>query len=104
MYEGIDLSKLGAEIESFVDFFDENKALFSKNVLTQPLVPYDVHLLTKAYINSKYGFSLETEPAEVRALETYQNLINSIPDEKEKSVSTEFGVEFKYFDSKDLKG
>lgn len=104
MYEGIDQAKLGDEIERFVSFFDENKQLFSKNVLTEPLVPYDVHLLVKSYINSKYGFSLETEPKEIRALEAYQKLIGSIPDEKEKTLKTEIGVDFKYFDSADLNG
>lgn len=104
MYEGIDQAKLGGEIERFVSFFDENKQLFSKNVLTEPLVPYDVHLLVKSYINSKYGFSLETEPKEIRALEAYEKLIGSIPDEKEKTLKTEIGVDFKYFDSADLNG
>ena len=69
MYEGIDQAKLGEEIENFVSFFDENKQLFSKNVLTEPLVPYDVHLLAKAYINSKYGFGHEnltlTHPTDI---------------------------------------
>jgi antirestriction protein ArdC len=104
MYEGIDQAKLGEEIENFVSFFDENKELFSKNVLTQPLVPYDIHLLCKSYINSKYGFSLETEPQEIRAMEGFEKLIHSIPDSKEKSVMTSLGLNFEYFDSTDLKG
>ena len=104
MYEGIDQAKLGEEIENFVSFFDENKMLFSKNVLTTPLVPYDIHLLCKAYINSKYGFSLETEPEEIRAMEGFEKLINSLPDSKEKPITTSLGLDFEYFDSADLKG
>ncbi|KOP51989.1 hypothetical protein OX88_24610 [Pseudomonas coronafaciens pv. porri] len=104
MYEGIDQAKLGDEIESFVAFFNDNKELFSKNVLTEPLVPYDVHLLSKAYINSKYGFSLETEPSEIRALGAYEKLIASIPDDKETKFTTESGLNFEHFDSKAMKG
>lgn len=104
MYEGIDQAKLGEEIENFVSFFDENKQLFSKNVLTEPLVPYDVHLLAKAYINSKYGFGHENEPDEIKALGAYEKFISTIPDDKETSLETSLGMKLEYFDAKELKG
>lgn len=104
MYEGIDQAKIGDEIERFVSFFDENKALFSKNVLTEPLVPHDVHLLAKEYINSKYGFKPENEPDEIKALGTYAELIRTILDDKAKVLNTELGIELRYADSDDLQG
>ncbi|MBK3462669.1 zincin-like metallopeptidase domain-containing protein [Pseudomonas haemolytica] len=104
MYEGIDQSKLGEEIEKFVSFFDENKPLFSKNVLTEPLVPHDVHILVQSYIKSKYGFYDGNLPEEITALGAYERLIKSIPSTDEKKNTTSLGLEFEYFDSASLKG
>ncbi|RMN11904.1 zincin-like metallopeptidase domain-containing protein [Pseudomonas syringae group genomosp. 3] len=104
MYEGIDQAKLGDEIESFVAFFDQNKALFSKNVLTEPLVPNDVYQLAKSYINTKYGLGLDNEPSETKGLAAYANLINSLPTSKEKIQKAELGIDLRYFESSDLKG
>ncbi|AXA24248.1 zincin-like metallopeptidase domain-containing protein [Pseudomonas putida] len=104
MYEGIDQSKLGSEIESFVDFFDENKDLFSKNVLTQPLVPNEINLLAVEYLKSKYGFKKDDLPNEIMALGTYDRFIKSIPSDKQATIPTQLGLDFEYIDSKDLKG
>lgn len=104
MNEELDLVRLGDEIETFVSFFDDNKELFSKNVLLTPLVPHDVQSLVSDYINSKYGFSQETEPDEIKALGAYINHANSLPSDKTKSIEKASGFEFDYVDSTDLKG
>ncbi|RTX96392.1 DUF1738 domain-containing protein [Pseudomonas sp. C 49-2] len=104
MNEELDLVRLGDEIETFVSFFDDNKELFSKNVLLIPLVPHEIHSLVSDYIKSKYGFNDKTEPDEIKALGAYINHANSLPADKVKSIEKATGFEFDYVDSNDLQG
>lgn len=104
MEKGLDLVRLGDEIESFVEFFTTNPALFSKNVLTKPIVPEDVHLLSKYYVNTIYGFDYNTEPQELKNLGVYDKFISSIPDEKDKIFTTQDNYNFPYLDSEAIKG
>ena len=104
MNEELDLVRLGDEIELFVEFFNENPSLFSKNVLTTPIVPDDIHLLSRNYINTIYGFDHTTEPQELKNLGLYDKFISGIPDEKDKICVTSDGYKFPHLDSEALNG